>query len=157
MPINETRAVSVTLDASTPIAPRFIPLVDLVAGNILSALHVALRGRDCDVHGSNLKGVSPAGMVTYPDVFVRCGPLADTGTPTPLEVAVMLCKPATVLGDPADAVLQVGEVFNVVAGKPFVLLGNVPPLDQGGVLGLHVPVQTLTTGAKVEGVLSIVR
>jgi Uma2 family endonuclease len=50
---------------------------DLVAGNILSALHVALRGRDCDVHGSNLKGVSPAGMVTYPDVFVRCGPLAD--------------------------------------------------------------------------------
>jgi Uma2 family endonuclease len=50
---------------------------DLVAGNVLSALHVALRGRDCDVHGSNLKIVSPAGMVTYPDVFVRCGPLAD--------------------------------------------------------------------------------
>jgi Uma2 family endonuclease len=50
---------------------------DLVAGNILTASHVALRGRDCDVHGSNLKVVSPAGMVTYPDVFVRCGPLAD--------------------------------------------------------------------------------
>jgi Uma2 family endonuclease len=50
---------------------------DLVAGNILSALHLAPRGRDCDVHGSNLKVVSPAGMVTYPDVFVRCGPLAD--------------------------------------------------------------------------------
>ncbi|MGH6895661.1 MAG: Uma2 family endonuclease [Geminicoccaceae bacterium] len=50
---------------------------DLVAGNILTALHVALRGPDCDVHGSNLKVVSPAGMVTYPDVFVRCGPLAD--------------------------------------------------------------------------------
>ena len=124
MPINETRAVSVTLDASTPIAPLFIPLVDLVAGNII--------------------------------IPKQCT-LTVTGTPTPLEVAVMLCKPATVLGDPADAVLQVGEVFNVVAGKPFVLLGNVPPLDQGGVLGLHVPVQTLTTGAKVEGVLSIVR
>ena len=50
---------------------------DVVAGNILAALHVALRGRNCDVHGSNLKIVSPAGMVTYPDVFVRCGPLAD--------------------------------------------------------------------------------
>ena len=50
---------------------------DLVAGNILSALHIALRGTGCDVHGSNLKIVSPAGMVTYPDVFVRCGPLAD--------------------------------------------------------------------------------
>ena len=50
---------------------------DLVAGNILAALHIALRGTGCDVHGSNLKIVSPAGMVTYPDVFVRCGPLAD--------------------------------------------------------------------------------
>jgi Uma2 family endonuclease len=50
---------------------------DVVAGNILAALHGALRGQDCDVHGSNLKIVSPAGMVTYPDVFVRCGPLAD--------------------------------------------------------------------------------
>ena len=50
---------------------------DVVAGNILAALHAALRGKDCDVHGSNLKVVSPAGMVTYPDVFVRCGPLAD--------------------------------------------------------------------------------
>jgi Uma2 family endonuclease len=50
---------------------------DLVAGNLLTALHVALRGRDCDVHGSNRKVVSPAGMVTYPDVFVRCGPLDD--------------------------------------------------------------------------------
>jgi Uma2 family endonuclease len=50
---------------------------DLVAGNLLAALHAALRGKDCDVHGSNLKIVSPAGMVTYPDVFVRCGPLAD--------------------------------------------------------------------------------
>ena len=50
---------------------------DVVAGNLLAALHLALRGKDCDVHGSNLKVVSPAGMVTYPDVFVRCGPLAD--------------------------------------------------------------------------------
>jgi Uma2 family endonuclease len=50
---------------------------DVVAGNILAGLHSALRERDCDVHGSNLKILSPAGMVTYPDVFVRCGPLAD--------------------------------------------------------------------------------
>lgn len=50
---------------------------DVVAGNILAALHGSLRGRDCNVHGSNLKVVSPAGMVTYPHVFVRCGPLAD--------------------------------------------------------------------------------
>lgn len=53
---------------------------DLVCGNILVALRLALRGRGCDVHGSRLKVVSPSGLVTYPDVFVRCGPLADTAT-----------------------------------------------------------------------------
>jgi Uma2 family endonuclease len=53
---------------------------DLVAGNILAALHPMLRRRNCDVHRSNFKVVSPAGMVTYPDVFVRCGPLADEAT-----------------------------------------------------------------------------
>jgi Uma2 family endonuclease len=50
---------------------------DLVAGNLVAALHGELRGKGCDVHGSKLKVVSPAGMVTYPDLFVRCGPLAD--------------------------------------------------------------------------------
>jgi hypothetical protein len=28
---------------------------DVVAGNILAALHLALRGQSCDVHGSNLR------------------------------------------------------------------------------------------------------
>jgi hypothetical protein len=83
--------------------------------------------------------------------------LAVTGTPLPLEVQVMLCKPGTVLGDPADAVLQAGDLFNVTSAAPTVLEGNVPPLAQGGVLGLYIPVALLTAGAKVEGVLSIVR
>ena len=69
---------------------------DVVAGNILTALHVALRNTDCDVHGSNLKVVSQAGMVTYPDVFVRCGPLADEaiecGDP---EVVFEVLSPST--------------------------------------------------------------
>ena len=35
---------------------------------------------------------------------------------------------------------------------PLVLPGgNVPPLEQGGVLGLYVPVALLTAGARVEG------
>lgn len=50
---------------------------DLIAGNLLVALRAALAGRGCDVHGSNLKLASPVGMVTYPDLFVRCGPLDD--------------------------------------------------------------------------------
>jgi hypothetical protein len=83
--------------------------------------------------------------------------LTVTGVPSPLEVAIMLCKPETVQGDPGANVLQVGETKSVIAGEPYVLAGSVPPLDQGGVLGLFLPTQTLTTGAKVEGTLSTVR
>lgn len=53
---------------------------DLVAVNLVAALRAALRRAGCDVHGSNLKVVSPVGMVTYPDLFVRCGALADEAT-----------------------------------------------------------------------------
>lgn len=123
MAVNETRDISVTLEADLP-APSFIPLIELAPGNIIIA-------NQCT--------------------------LAITGTPIPLEVAMMLCAPGTVLGAPGDAVLQVGDVFNVTTDKPTALLGNVPPLDQGGVLGLHVPVALLTTGAKVAGTLSVVR
>jgi hypothetical protein len=124
MAINETRAVSVTLEADLA-APGFLPLIDLAPGNI---------------------------------VIPNQSQLTVTGTPSPLEVAVMLCAPGTVLGTPAEgATLEQSEVFNVTSGKVFVLEGNVPPLAQGGVLGLYVPVALLTVGAKVEGVLSIVR
>lgn len=124
MPINETKAVSVTLEADLA-APGFIPLVDLVQGNIV--------------------------------IPNQCT-LTVTGTPSPLEVAVMLCAPGTELGTPAaEAILEQSAVFPVTAEKVFVLEGNVPPLTQGGVLGLHIPVALLTTGAKVEGTLSIVR
>ena len=70
----------------------------------------------------------------------------------------MLCASGTELGTPAEgAVLQAGDMFNVTTDKPTALEGNVPPLVQGGVLGLYVPVALLTTGAKVEGTMSIVR
>lgn len=124
MAINETREVSVTLEADLA-APGFIPLIELAPDNI---------------------------------VIPNQSQLTVTGTPSPLEVAVMLCAPGTALGTLApDATLEQSEVFNVTAGKVFVLEGNVPPLARGGVLGLYVPVALLTTGAKVEGTLSIVR
>jgi hypothetical protein len=124
MAVNETRAVSVTLEADA-LAPLFIPLMTLAPGNI---------------------------------VIPNQSQLTVTGTPSPLEVAVMLCAPGTALGTPAEGqALEQSAVFPVTAGKVFVLEGNVPPLAQGGVLGLYTPAQTLTTGAKVEGTLSIVR
>jgi hypothetical protein len=123
MAINETRAVSVTFEGG-PVAPVFLPLLDLAPGNILIP------------NQSNL---------------------TISGVPGPLDVAVMLCAPGTLVGDPGEAVLQAGEPFSVEVGKVFVLEGNVPPLAQGGVLGLYVPTQTMPPDAKVEGVLSIVR
>jgi Uma2 family endonuclease len=62
---------------------------DLVGGNLLASLRDQLRARGCDVHGSNLKVVSPVGMVTYPDVFIRCGPLDDEATECDDPVAVI--------------------------------------------------------------------
>jgi hypothetical protein len=121
--INETRAVSVTCEGG-PVAPVFVPLIEL-----------------------------PQGAILIPNQ----SSLAVTGAPLPLEAAVMLCAPGTVLGDPGEAVLQAGDLFNVTTDQPHVLEGTVPPLTQGGVLGLYVPVQTLPPGAKIEGTLSIVR
>jgi Uma2 family endonuclease len=69
---------------------------DLIAGNTLVALRRAIRRSGCDVHGSNLKVVSPVGMVTYPDLFVRCGPLADEATECDDPVVVVeVLSPST--------------------------------------------------------------
>jgi Uma2 family endonuclease len=53
---------------------------DLIAMNLVSLLRPPTQRRGCDLHGSNLKVVSPVGLVTYPDLFVRCGPLANEAT-----------------------------------------------------------------------------
>ena len=50
---------------------------DLISGNIAAALRMLLAGLSCFVHGTSLKVHSPVGMVTYPDVFVRCGNILD--------------------------------------------------------------------------------
>jgi hypothetical protein len=50
---------------------------DLIAVDLLTALRGALPSWGRDVHGSNLKVVSPVEMVTYPDLFARCGLLPD--------------------------------------------------------------------------------
>jgi hypothetical protein len=83
--------------------------------------------------------------------------LTITGTPSPLECAVQLCTPGTVLGDPGPAVLQTGPRLVAADGEAFTLTGSVPPIDAGGVLGLAIPTQGAPAGAKVKGVLSLVR
>ena len=52
---------------------------NLLAGRVMAALMRQLRP-GCSAHQSDLKVVSPAGMVTYPDVLVRCGPIDEDAT-----------------------------------------------------------------------------
>jgi len=95
----------------------------------------------------------PAGTQLIPS---QCT-LTITGAPSPLECAVQLCAPGTVRGDPGTAVLQTGPTLAAADGEAFALTGSVPPLDAGGVLGLAIPVQGVPAGAKVKGILSLVR
>jgi hypothetical protein len=123
MAVHQTHQITVILEGG-PVAPLFIPLLDLKADTTLLTSQCTLTVAGC---------------------------------PSPLEVAVMLCKPETVLGDPADAVLYSSDIVSVEAGEPFVLPGSLPMIDQAGTLGLSVPVQTLPPGATVTGTLSTVR
>ena len=120
---HQTHRIHVVLEGG-PVAPLFIPLLDIQAGTTLLASQCTLT---------------------------------VSGAPSPLDVAVMLCKPETVLGDPGDTVVYVSDTVSVIAGEPFVLPGSIPAIEQSGVLGLYVPVQTLPPGATVDGTLSTVR
>ena len=84
--------------------------------------------------------------------------LTVSGVPSPLEVAVMLCVPGTSWGLPTRRLCSRWPIkFNAVADKPFALEGNVPPLSKGGVWAVGAGADAATTGAKVEGTLSVVR
>jgi hypothetical protein len=123
MAVHQTHQIHVTLEGG-PIAPLFIPLLDIKADTML--------------------------------LTSQCT-LTVSGAPSPLEVALMLCKPGTELADPGDAVLYASDLVSIEAGEPFVLPGSLPMIEQAGVIGLSVPVQTLPPGAKVTGTLSTVR
>ena len=66
--------------------------------------------------------------------------LTLTGTPSPLEAALMLCEPGTEMGDPGDAVLQMGERFDLYADLPLVLPGGTcPRWSKGACWGCMCP------------------
>lgn len=46
-----------------------------IVSNVVTALQTALRDTGCRVFPSDLRVRSPAGLYTYPDVSVICGPL----------------------------------------------------------------------------------
>jgi len=68
--------------------------------NLLLSLNGQLRGRDCEVAGSDLRlQVSPSGLSTYPDIVVFCGKpkLTDqrNDTITDATVIIEVLSPST--------------------------------------------------------------
>lgn len=47
-----------------------------LSANVLTALRGAVRSKGCSAFGSDLRVKTPAGLFTYPDVMVVCGPIA---------------------------------------------------------------------------------
>jgi Uma2 family endonuclease len=69
--------------------------------NLLFLLNGQLRGRSCEVAGSDLRlRVSPTGLYTYPDIVVFCGrpQFADSRTDTITDATVIIevLSPSTV-------------------------------------------------------------
>ena len=48
--------------------------------NLIVALGVGLRGKQCDPHGSELKVAVAGGAIRYPDAFVVCTPIPPRAT-----------------------------------------------------------------------------
>lgn len=63
-----------------------------ITQNMAYAIRSRLGGRGCFVYASDLKVVSPTGMVTYPAVVVRCGPVDEDATEVddPVVIAEVL-------------------------------------------------------------------
>jgi len=65
--------------------------------NLISLLHVQLRGRSCEIAGSRLRlQVSSEGFYTYPDIVVFCGKpqFADSRTDTITDATVIIEVPS---------------------------------------------------------------
>lgn len=51
------------------------PAHNIIAGNLVAALHSALKSRACVTLPSDMRVFVPAGLYAYPDASVVCGPL----------------------------------------------------------------------------------
>jgi Uma2 family endonuclease len=45
-----------------------------IAANVLGEIRSGLKGKPCRVLGSDMRLLTPGGLLTYPDVMVICGP-----------------------------------------------------------------------------------
>jgi Uma2 family endonuclease len=81
----------------------------LIAGNLYSAIHPQLRGKNCEAHMADMRvKVSPTGMYTYPDIIAVCGDarFEDAHVDTLLNPTVLI----EILSDSTEAYDR-GEKF----------------------------------------------
>jgi Uma2 family endonuclease len=86
-----------------------------IAGNVLGELRAAVKGRPCRVLGSDMRLLTPGGLLTYPDVMVICGPVElARGRQDVVTNPVLLVE---VLSD-ATRAYDLGEKFDLYKAVP---------------------------------------
>jgi Uma2 family endonuclease len=99
-----------------------------ITANVLSRLRIDLRRHGCRAYGSDFRVQTPAGLLTYPDVSVFCGPLMlvrgrdDTATNPVLLVEVL---------SDATRAYDRGEKFSLY--KSIAMLREYLLIEQSGV------------------------
>ena len=106
----------------------------ILAGNLLVARHIGLRGRGCRVVGSDLLFRTGSGqMFTYPDVTVVCGPMEPM--PGRKHVVTNPVFVAEVLSPSTEAIDRGGEVKGVPGERVIAAVcADLPGAAVGGSL-----------------------
>jgi Uma2 family endonuclease len=87
--------------------------------NLIIALGVRLRGKSCQVHGSELK-IAVAGSIRYPDAFVVCSTVAGDATVVPDPVVVFeVLSPSTAA---TDRIIKNEEYRDTPSVQRYVML-----------------------------------
>jgi Uma2 family endonuclease len=96
-----------------------------IAGNVLGDLRTGLKGRPCRALGSDMRLLTPGGLLTYPDVMVICGPVELAhGREDLVTNPVLLVE---VLSD-ATRAYDLGEKFDLY--KPIATLHEYLVIEQ---------------------------
>lgn len=90
-----------------------------LGANVLTALRGAVRSQGCSAFGSDLRVKTPAGLFTYPDIMVVCGP-----------VALSLDRPDTVTNPRVMVEVLSDATRDYDRGEKFALYQAIPTFQE---------------------------
>jgi Uma2 family endonuclease len=93
---------------------------------VAEALGRGLQGRDCEVFTSDVKVVSPAADVMYPDVVVACGPIA--GKATKLEAPTVVIEVLSQSTAERDQGRKRWAYWSIASLEHYVLIDQDEPI-----------------------------